>query len=340
MKDILLTHRTLIFGVAALALIGTVVFMSERPVPRFSPTEFLKAESFWKSEIHRIGAPAAYKEFVSSAQDEETVSAHVTAHAVGFALFEEEGDAGLSFCDPSFGFGCYHGFFLKALGTEGESRVSALYDVCLKTYGFLGTGCQHGIGHGIMEYVGYDDVPRALALCTALAPQPAPLLGCTDGVFMEYFWPLGGEGTQRVPTSRPIDAENPYAPCRSVGKEFEDVCYFEQGVRYFETSGTDYVALCSALSGDARTFCALGVGSTSLKGPSPLSASLGVCSSFASSGDELSCRAGVAWSLFSVGREGDMAAACAYDEPKKSAECFSLSDLTRGRDATFPKFKP
>src|SRR5690606_29950264 len=48
-------------------------------------------------------------------------------------------------------------------------------------------GCQHGIGHGILGYFGYDieGLKEALSVCESLGEGPISH-SCFGGVFMEY----------------------------------------------------------------------------------------------------------------------------------------------------------
>ncbi len=285
---------------------------------------------YWEGVVSSQGEVRAYELFKQKNSTEPEVRQHFAAHVMGMVLFETRGTAGLAVCDASFGFGCYHGHFSSAVAEGGIERVQDLDAVCNEKYGILGTGCRHGIGHGILEYVGYDRIEVALSLCGTETQQVVPLLGCTSGVFMEYLSPLTGE----VPRPRSLDLGNPYEPCTQIDKQFKDSCYYELG-QWFHRTQPNSVMLCGDLQGEPRARCFLGFGSDSARLIQDTDALVQICRSLLPQ-DERSCRAGAMWGLFSAQHMVEARALCAYADSTEKDACVSEADLTEGRDSNFP----
>ncbi len=286
--------------------------------------------SFWKERITRVGAAAAYREFTSRTAQLPLTKQHFSAHVMGELLATASGPAAVSLCDSSFAFGCYHGVFTTLIAAHGPSMIRTLDEACVGTYGPLGTGCQHGIGHGILEYTGYEHLNDALALCHETTTI-VPLLGCTSGVFMEFNAPLGGEDVALVPTRRAFNAHDPYYPCESVGKEYRASCFFELGgwLKQGADSFENLSQLCGKLTGVDRTHCFMGAGA--MIAPTEGYDVAHVRERCAVLGDgEYSCRAGARWSFYQVPDTRSQAPLiCTDPDEKKSHACETMGDLTR-----------
>ena len=140
--------------------------------------------------------------------------AHNAAHFVGGLIYKKEGLAGLSVCDTTFAFGCYHGF------TEGafQNNLDALTTIansCQKL-GPISSGpwssCIHGIGHGVASYHNSTDLAPALVTCNVLA---AGATFCHDGVFMEFAISAPDSFYQK---------NNPLHPCPSLPETYQSAC--------------------------------------------------------------------------------------------------------------------
>lgn len=144
---------------------------------------------------------------------------HDLAHLVGHLIYEEQGLRGLSVCDTSFAFGCYHGLMEVALydedgGTYEERLASSqagcriLGDDSSPTY----WSCIHGIGHGIATYRDHD-ISRSLSDCDLLDEKIRTY--CHDGVFMEFSISAPPSFYKR---------ENPIYPCDIVNENYKVTC--------------------------------------------------------------------------------------------------------------------
>lgn len=181
----------------------------------------------WQKRIETVGASTAYKEFLESHKNASPDKQHTGAHFFGGALYTAVGLSGIIICDQQFNFGCYHEFLGKAIQDKGLEIVSFLNDQCIDALNGNFIGCQHGIGHGVLGYTGYDakGLREALMVCYKLRTQPV-VGGCLGGVFMEYNMEtmLGDEGRPRI-----LDKTLGYHyPCNVLERQFQDACYYEQ----------------------------------------------------------------------------------------------------------------
>jgi hypothetical protein len=175
--------------------------------------------------INEKGGVAAYAQMKSAYQERTFDDRHNVAHLLGEALYDHGGIKNISVCDDDFDFGCYHGFLSEAIASEGKPVIAKLDGICATTS--APSTCQHGIGHGILEYHGHTKLIEALEACT-LTNQPDPLAGCTGGVFMEYNVPLtSDEKGGFIMQARPLTEEGAYAPCTTLPQAFRTSCYRE-----------------------------------------------------------------------------------------------------------------
>lgn len=314
-------------GVLSFVLYFAGNFVS--PLLRYDPEDPGFNKGYWSQEISSAGAERAYEAFVEKNNLIPEARRHLFAHAMGEALFAELGIEAVATCTDAYSFGCYHGLFSRAIAEGGKDAVLQLDAACTERFGNL-SGCSHGLGHGILEYVGYENLDKALSMCSSLVSQPAPLLGCTSGVFMEYLAPLKGSDGSLAPSSRPFDPELPFAPCTDVSEEYRSSCYFELGQWFRQTPGTDYGALCGRLEESAKRNCFLGIGTDMTRGWKDADTLIAKCARYDAE-NELACRAGAAWSL--VGSPTAVAL-CAYGNAELTQECIEMADLTEGGDAS------
>ncbi|NBV77733.1 hypothetical protein EBR66_06235 [bacterium] len=185
--------------------------------------------------IGRKGGLQAYQQFGDQVASIDFNARHQQAHLFGAALYATEGLAGFKVCDAQFSYGCYHEFIGRAIIDHGPSVISELNRGCLSTTSHL--TCQHGIGHGIAAYVGYEakDLDKAIALCKTL-PESDPIGGCYGGLFMEYnlrtMW-----GSDAQP--RTYRKERPFEPCDTLkGIEERRACLYWQSQWWGQVLGT------------------------------------------------------------------------------------------------------
>ena len=317
-------HYFFLLVIVLVALCGVFVYFSQSSIS-YSLDDPAYNKEYWNQEINRTGPVNAYKAFLEKLKEESYTRTHFSAHAMGQALFERQGMRGIAVCDGSFDFGCYHGFSLRAIAQGGKSALLELDTACTQSFGPL-SGCKHGLGHGLLEYVGHSHIDRALEMCKTFVYQPVPLLGCTSGVFMEYLTPL----LVVEPVSRAFDPANPYTPCTEVDEEFRASCYFELGQWLRRTEGVDYGALCGALTEDYARYCFLGIGVDLVRGWKDSETLIQKCARYEKE-HEFSCRAGASWALIYDGASNSV---CEYSDVALTEECKKTADLTEGLDVS------
>ncbi len=206
----------------------------------------------------------AWKQLKDGARNDLSIAfiAHELGHAVGEQMFAKNGIAGISGCDNSFIFACYHGF-MTAFSRDGRYDSSKLYHACVEdaerkaqergadaNFAVL-AGCVHGMGHGFLERNRHN-LRNALRECETL-PSDAiagriirddtgnvylgPVQSCKEGVFMEYF--VGGYAIE-------VPHNDPWSFCQNLGESNALACArYIHFLKYpWKLSLQETVALC------------------------------------------------------------------------------------------------
>jgi hypothetical protein len=278
------------------------------------------------SEIQRATPGGAYSRVKMLLVDVSSVRQHSVSHIFGEVLYKEVGISGMTVCDSSFGFGCYHGFFGSAVAREGEGIVKKLDDLCVARYGVMGLGCPHGIGHGLGEYFGPQNIESQLAHCEALSWK-GRFFGCQGGVFMEYNQPTTVQNEAATTSVRAYEESHPYGICLEVPARFQPACLLEVSGWWEQAIGKDYTrmdVLCNALEGhDNRESCFLGIGySLAQSNGYDVTNTKESCAQMNRESDELLCLAGASWSFFANPAYKDKA-----EEVCSTAQCQQKADL-------------
>ncbi|MFT7507306.1 MAG: hypothetical protein ACI92I_000449 [Acidimicrobiales bacterium] len=157
------------------------------------PTELdLYTNDYWQSMIAERGSIAAYDTISTYEEHYGLVFTHGIAHAFGGALYEKENVAGITVCDDRFLYGCVHELVAMALMDRGGSIVEVLAEQCnqIEKNSIQAVACQHGIGHGLIGFLGYQEhhLSEALNICAISVDKGnlPKVQGCMGGVFMEY----------------------------------------------------------------------------------------------------------------------------------------------------------
>jgi hypothetical protein len=249
-------------GILALALfLGRA---SQPPSPEAgissSPFDPRAARTYWTSRIRTAGGADAWAELKKTYANSGPGIQHTAAHLFGSLLYEAAGEEGIGVCDAAFAFGCYHSFFGGALAEKGLEIVPSLVRECRERLGAASLGCEHGIGHGLMEFLGPHRFREALAACP---PETNPFRGCAAGVFMEYNVPMALDGDLSEIAPRTFDPARPYDPCPTVPESFQAACYHELPPWWRQIYGLDTDVLrgiCMKIAGGSdREACLLGI---------------------------------------------------------------------------------
>ncbi len=258
----------------------------------------------WASQIQRQGPEQAYQIFKQETAKENVEEQHIQAHAFGQALYEVQGVKGVTVCDSAFGFGCFHQFFLSAIMGEGLEIVPQLDEACIQKFGLGGQGCQHGIGHGLVEYFSHD-LSQALNVCAKMKWQK-PLFGCQSGVFMEYNFPTFVDENGGRRQSRQFDKTQPFSPCFEIPDRFHLSCVYAQAEWWDKGLSLNYSEMgeyCRTLTeSDLRQICFIGIGVSAVSaGNFETEAVLQACGEMSGEAAQISCRGGGYWGFFDAG---------------------------------------
>jgi len=311
--------------------------ISVSPTLRARSSDLEEERERWSRHMDAAGAERAYEDFKEAYRREHFNDQHLAAHILGELLYEKIGSKGIAVCDSTFSFGCYHSFFGRALSNEGAGIIKALDDACIEKYGPLGVGCQHGIGHGLVEYFGHGELLAALEACQTLSWKK-PLFGCKSGVFMEYNLPILVDSSSAIATLREFRAEQPYEPCPSLPEEFRQACYYALGQWWASVVGSDFTkigTLCrGVLDKEEREACYLGVGNVAA--PSSgynVPGTINACKKMPGAEGELFCRAGASWAFYAIPEHRSVALTlCGGLESADEHLCAESADLIGDRN--------
>lgn len=337
-------NKTFFAVLGILFILGILTAFTPRET--FNPADGDYNREYWLQKLASNDPHKVYEEFKKRNAQAPLDRQHLATHVFGETLFEELGSDGVSICDSTFSFGCFHGFFTYAVSEEGIAIVPEFNASCVEAFTSLGTGCLHGIGHGIMDYFGPGNVNAALETCEKDTTQVVPLIGCTSGVFMEYHSPVViSEDSARL-DPRPFDSANPYEPCEDVPERFRTSCYFELGFWWYQVLGADYEYmgdLCRQTSNDeARKHCFLGVGSIATQVIQAQTIKNDVlktlrqnCSAAGEGNDRQLCLSGASWLLYTEPSTRELAPLlCKGLPPAEEEKCLVDADFTEGLDDT------
>lgn len=255
---------------AAFSVIGFLIFVyanstaifqnrNEWPARADNTTDenVLALKRTWSARIDQVGVQRAYEEFRNLLTRKGFQAQHFEIHFFGALLYDKFGINGFTACEPSFDFGCFHGFIAAAIVDKGLNTLPAFDNVCRSEVGPRAISCQHGIGHGIADYMGPAKLIEALDACEAI-PSIHPLINCGLGVFMGY------SGLAAVTTLRKFNPNHPYDPCPSLPEKFQMVCYYSLPIWWDTVLSKNYGkmgTLCGAISDpQKREVCFRGVG--------------------------------------------------------------------------------
>lgn len=291
-------------------------------LPILSKKTPLEQRAYLLDRILTHGAKNVYQEIKTAATLDTVGKYHGIAHSFGEALYDALGTPGVGVCDDAFEFGCYHGFFGNAVSTEGPPVIAKLNAACRLTWDDKYLPCHHGIGHGILAYVGVNRLAEALNLCKTISSET--IGGCASGVIMAYnFRNLNHSDTVET---RPVEQNNPQLPCATVPREFLAACYAEQPQWWLAVLGNDFKkigALCSKAPKEARDACFHGVGNFIAPAVQfDVERTKMACDDMPTIGSRTLCREGASWIFLAQSSTRDKAPmVCQGLEPDAETVC-------------------
>lgn len=178
---------------------------------------FDELSSFFKKLAQQKSAEYAF-DVLRVAKLPPDTDLHLLGHAVGDELYKQKGLEGITVCTNDFRNACSHSIVVGLLLEKGEGALPSIAEACRQAPGGPGayTMCYHGLGHGILAYVGYD-FDRAVVLCGKTGTQgEAPQ--CIGGAIMEI---ISGGGHNRALWTKErtvyLKKDNPLSICQRKG---------------------------------------------------------------------------------------------------------------------------
>ncbi len=326
------TFKLVIFFLLAVVLVAIFVFewrkkliVEQAPFPQ-SIQEVVAVRSKWKEQIIREGS----LKFYGKLKDNYMTSSiqHGVAHVFGELLYEVDGLAGVSVCDTSLFYGCFHAFMAKAVAENGLETLSEINLYCLEKFG-MENGCQHGLGHAVMQYRGLDSLTQALEDCSKFEVGSG---SCMEGVFMEFNLPIvEGAGGVEVTVREVINGDY-YYPCFSVREDSRDECFFELPRWWMRVENEDLVKvgqLCERLTLKGKNNCFQAVGQQI--DLHKIEVIREGCDLMPSSSARAQCLIGASWGVFSwPNRKMESITVCDGLSNKEKAECPSTIEIELG----------
>lgn len=229
MTTVSLGRRSLFVLVGLLCVIAAgFLFFRYRSTSVDSAVDFQKEKDYWHIQIVNTGGKDAYQEMILRGNSMTTSQSHVMAHSFGEALFQAEGVEGFAVCGPNFVYGCYHQFIGTAIAALGFPAIDRFRAACASKSLFEIFPCLHGLGHGILGYLGYSlgDLKEALTLCKA-SNFGEEGSGCIDGVFMEFNIHELTAYTSGKIVPRTFSPDSAYSPCFQIENTYRAQCVYE-----------------------------------------------------------------------------------------------------------------
>lgn len=218
----------------------------------------------WMGYLTKYGGQKGYKLAMEDIESANPGNRHQLMHMLGAALYTSSGIDGIKNCDFSHEFGCIHGFVSQALTAKGTGIIKDLDKACVKYFGDDATVCHHGMGHGILAYLGYDKLQESLSECENVTPGVYDR-GCVSGVFMEYNFRTFPDKSH-TSTLRRFDQLAPDVPCNILPSKYGPACYLSQAEWWMSVLDRDFIkvlSLCKKLQSETdKTFCVKGISNT------------------------------------------------------------------------------
>jgi len=205
------------------------VVKAKEIVEIISTTNTRLQATLYKQLIERVGPVEAQEELVRSGLpfDGQT---HLLNHTVGDWLYTKDGTKGLTYCKDYFLSSCYHGFLIRYIGEKGIDTLDDVMQACWQIGTPTASQCAHGIGHGLLAWDGYKNLPQALSDCDKVADLSPkfPSYNCYDGVFMENNWAVHNDG--RPSPDRWVKESDPTYPCYDgqIDEKYRRACWSNQ----------------------------------------------------------------------------------------------------------------
>lgn len=116
---------------------------------------------------------------------------HLLGHVVGDELYKQQGANGIKICTDEFRNACSHSIVVGLLTEKGEIALNEISIACKEAPGGKGayTMCYHGLGHGVLAYLGYD-FTKSIEMCE--------MTGTAEYSYQEFYQCIGGSVMEMI----------------------------------------------------------------------------------------------------------------------------------------------
>ncbi len=168
---------------------------------------------------------------------------HLIGHIIGNVLYQQKGVDGIALCTDDFRNACSHSVVIDILSEHGEGSLPLIAETCRKAPGGNGayTMCYHGLGHGVLAYVGYD-LEAAVRMCERTGTSAyggREYEECVGGTIMEMIAGVHDPIAWQQQFDRYFRAEDPLYPCNAtfMTETVRGMCYTYLTPHLFAAAG-------------------------------------------------------------------------------------------------------
>ena len=231
---------------------------------RLSEPSFQDLSDYFRELAEKKGAPYAFEVLRRATLPPDT-DPHLLGHLVGDMLYKQQGIGGIARCTDDFRNACSHSVVIGILSEHGEGSLPEIAKTCREAPGGTGayTMCYHGLGHGVLAYVGYD-LEAAVGMCETMGTpeyRNREYIECVGGAVMEMIAGVHDPLAWERQFDTYFKESDPLYPCDAafMPEATRDICYTYLTPHLFtatgglpESSGPhDYrkaFALCESIS--------------------------------------------------------------------------------------------
>jgi hypothetical protein len=222
---------------------------------------FKELSTYFESLADQKGAAYAY-EVLKVAPIPPGIDMHLLGHVVGDKLFKQQGASGIKVCTQDFRNACSHAIVVGLFLKEGDGALPEITSACRQAPGGSGaySMCFHGLGHGILTYVGYD-LPKAESLCEKTSSsgfRGIEAVQCVSGTVMEIISGGGHDhDTWERQNKKYLSRDKPLSLCQEsfIPDPARPMCYVYLTPYLFIAAGADLAKPTPQDFKIAFTFC-------------------------------------------------------------------------------------
>lgn len=256
-------------------------------------------------------------------------ASHLLNHTAGVSAYRTHGTSGIIFCKDYFLQSCYHGFLIEFIAEHGIEKIGDVITECASAGHHVVSQCSHGIGHGLLAWIGYKELPQAFGWCDSIALRHPDLVveQCYNGVAMENHWAVH-EGGDPSP-DRWINDNDIFFPCTDprIARDWRLACWQNQASVFFEHFKGDYKKTYNACKSVAeapyRDACLNNLARQMHPGAEGSSAKARMLCNMMSEEDRGLCVARIATSEYSVGGRKMPFELCAEETGSSQNLCYT-----------------